>query len=100
MKNFLPKDYKKNEKLKINHSYLVEQFFDYSKIIHKIGDSILERPHQKLYIGFQFDYAISSSNCVLYLFSGNLFYIEESMVSGRNAQRKIISFKYELKIIV
>ena len=36
MKNFLPKDYKKNNKLKINHSYLVEQFSDYSKIFKKI----------------------------------------------------------------
>ena len=36
MKNFLPKEYKKNEKLKINHSYLVEQFADYSKIFKEI----------------------------------------------------------------
>jgi dTDP-4-amino-4,6-dideoxygalactose transaminase len=36
MKNFLPKEYKKNNKLKINHSYLVEQFFDYSKIFKEI----------------------------------------------------------------
>ncbi len=36
MKNFLPTDYKKNEKLKINHSYLVEQFFDYSKIFKEL----------------------------------------------------------------
>ena len=36
MKNFLPKDYKKNNKLKINHSYLVEQFSDYSEIFKKI----------------------------------------------------------------
>ena len=31
MKNFFPKEYKKNRKLKINHSYLVEQFSDYTK---------------------------------------------------------------------
>ena len=36
MKNFLPTDYKKNERLKINHSYLVEQFFDYSKIFKEL----------------------------------------------------------------
>ena len=36
MKNFLPAEYKKNEKLKINHSYLVEQFADYSKIFKEV----------------------------------------------------------------
>lgn len=36
MKNFLPKQYKQNEKLKINHSYLVEQFSDYKSIFKKI----------------------------------------------------------------
>jgi aminotransferase EvaB len=36
MKNFLPGDYKKNQKLKINHSYLVEQFADYSKIFKEV----------------------------------------------------------------
>ena len=36
MKNFLPKQYQKNEKLKINHSYLVEQFANYSKIFKQI----------------------------------------------------------------
>jgi len=36
MKNFLPKEYKKNERLKINHSYLVEQFADYSKIFKEV----------------------------------------------------------------
>ena len=34
--NYLPKQYKKNNKLKINHSYLVEQFSDYSEIFKKI----------------------------------------------------------------
>lgn len=36
MKNFLPSEYKKNEKLKINHSYLVEQFADYTKVFKEI----------------------------------------------------------------
>ena len=36
MKNFLPKEYKKNRKLKINHSYLVEQFADYTKIFKEV----------------------------------------------------------------
>ena len=36
MKNFLPKQYQKTTKLKINHSYLVEQFADYSKIFKEI----------------------------------------------------------------
>jgi len=36
MKNFLPIQYKKTTKLKINHSYLVEQFADYSKIFKEI----------------------------------------------------------------
>jgi dTDP-4-amino-4,6-dideoxygalactose transaminase len=36
MKNFLPQEYKNNEKLKINHSYLVEQFADYSKVFKEI----------------------------------------------------------------
>jgi len=36
MKNFYPQKYKKNRKLRINHSYLVEQFSDYSKIFKEI----------------------------------------------------------------
>ena len=36
MKNFLPAEYKKNEKLKINHSYLIEQFADYTKIFKEL----------------------------------------------------------------
>jgi aminotransferase EvaB len=36
MKNFLPSEYKKNEKLRINHSYLVEQFSDYTKVFKEI----------------------------------------------------------------
>ena len=34
--NFLPAEYKKNNKLKINHSYLVEKFENFSKIFKKI----------------------------------------------------------------
>ena len=34
--NYLPKQYKKNNKLKINHSYLIEQFSDYKKILKNI----------------------------------------------------------------
>ena len=34
--NYLPHQYKKNKKININHSYLVEQFFDYKKIFNKI----------------------------------------------------------------
>ena len=34
--NYLPSQYKKSGKLKINHSYLVEQFSDYSEIFKKI----------------------------------------------------------------
>ena len=36
MKNFYPKKYQKDGKLRINHSYLVEQFSDYSKIFKEI----------------------------------------------------------------
>ena len=36
MRNFLPKQYKKNKKLKINHNYLFEQFSDYSRIFKEI----------------------------------------------------------------
>ena len=36
MLNYLPKQYKKNNKLNINHSYLVEQFSDYTKIFKEI----------------------------------------------------------------
>ena len=34
--NYLPKQYQENKIHKINHSYLVEQFFDYKKIFSKI----------------------------------------------------------------
>ena len=36
MKNFYPSQYNKNSKLKLNHSYLIEQFSDYSKIFKKL----------------------------------------------------------------
>ena len=42
MKNFLPIQYKKTTKLKINHSYLVEQFADYSKIFKEI-EKVIKR---------------------------------------------------------
>ena len=42
MKNYLKKQYKKNRKLRINHSYLVEQFSDYSKIFKEI-EKIVKR---------------------------------------------------------
>lgn len=34
--NYLPKQYKSNQKHKINHSYLIEQFSDYKKIFSRI----------------------------------------------------------------
>src|SRR5210317_646173 len=34
--NYLPNQYKKMSKIKINHSYLIEQFSDYSKILNRI----------------------------------------------------------------
>ena len=34
--NYLPKQYQDNKIHKINHSYLVEQFFDYKKIFQKL----------------------------------------------------------------
>ena len=34
--NYLPKQHRTNKKLKINHSYLIEQFSDYKKILKKI----------------------------------------------------------------
>lgn len=41
-KNFLPQQYQKNSMLKINHSYLIEQFSDYSKIFKKIQKVVLK----------------------------------------------------------
>ena len=40
MKNFLPKQYQKTTKLKINHNYLFEQFSDYSKIFKEIEKAV------------------------------------------------------------
>ena len=34
--NYLPNQYLRDQKLNINHNYLKEQFFDYSKIFKKI----------------------------------------------------------------
>ena len=36
IKNYLIDQYKNSSKLKINHSYLIEQFHDYKKIFKKI----------------------------------------------------------------
>ena len=38
--NYLPNQYRNNKKININHSYLVEQFFDYKKIFNKIEKTI------------------------------------------------------------
>tara|TARA_B110000483_G_C18179202_1_gene536257 strand:+ start:421 stop:1569 length:1149 start_codon:yes stop_codon:yes gene_type:complete len=38
--NYLPNQYKKNKKIKINHSYLIEQFSDYKKIFHQIEKTV------------------------------------------------------------
>tara|TARA_Y100000590_G_scaffold439646_1_gene563930 strand:- start:1143 stop:2303 length:1161 start_codon:yes stop_codon:yes gene_type:complete len=34
--NYLPKQYRKNKNIKINHSYLIEQFSDYRKIFNRM----------------------------------------------------------------
>ena len=48
MKNFLPKQYKLDSKIKLNHSYLVEQFSDYSKIFKKASlETIFEALNKK-----------------------------------------------------
>jgi len=39
-KNFLPEQYKKNNKLPINHNYLSDQFSDYQDIFKKISKTI------------------------------------------------------------
>ena len=36
MKNYVPIDYIKTKKLKINHNYLPQQFSDYKKILKEI----------------------------------------------------------------
>ena len=79
MKNYLPKQYKKTKKLKINHSYLVEQFADYSKIFKEIekivkkGDYTLgqkvnefERNFAKR-VGAKFVIAVGNGTDALYL---------------------------------
>ena len=38
--NYLPNQYKKNKKININHSYLIEQFSDYKKIFRKIEKTV------------------------------------------------------------
>ena len=39
-KNYLPKQYKKDSNLSINHTYLIEQFSDYRKIFNRISKVI------------------------------------------------------------
>jgi dTDP-4-amino-4,6-dideoxygalactose transaminase len=41
MKNFLPQQYKKDKKLKINHNYLSKQFINYKSILKKISKVVL-----------------------------------------------------------
>jgi dTDP-4-amino-4,6-dideoxygalactose transaminase len=41
MKNFLPQQYKKDKKLKINHNYLTKQFVNYKSILKKISKVVL-----------------------------------------------------------
>jgi dTDP-4-amino-4,6-dideoxygalactose transaminase len=41
MKNFLPQQYKKDKKLKINHNYLSKQFVNYKSILKKISKVVL-----------------------------------------------------------
>ena len=38
--NYLPKQYKKNKVINISHSYLVEQFSDYKKILRKVENVV------------------------------------------------------------
>jgi dTDP-3-amino-2,3,6-trideoxy-4-keto-D-glucose/dTDP-3-amino-3,4,6-trideoxy-alpha-D-glucose/dTDP-2,6-dideoxy-D-kanosamine transaminase len=45
--NYLPKQYKKNKQLKINHSYLIEQFSDYKKILINI-EKVIKKGHYTL----------------------------------------------------
>lgn len=41
MKNFLPQQYKKDKKLRINHNYLSKQFVNYKHILKKISKVVL-----------------------------------------------------------
>ena len=45
--NYLPKQYTRNKKLKINHSYLIEQFSDYKKILVRI-EKVIKKGHYTL----------------------------------------------------
>ena len=45
--NYLPKQYIRNKKLKINHSYLIEQFSDYKKILVEI-EKVIKKGHYTL----------------------------------------------------
>ena len=42
MRNYLPRQYKENSKLKINHNYLSEQFADYEVILEKIKNTVIK----------------------------------------------------------
>ncbi len=78
-KNFLPKQYQQNSKLNLNHSYLVEQFYDYTKIFKKLekvvtkGDYTLgeevnrfEKNIRKL-MGSKYAIAVGNGTDALYL---------------------------------
>ena len=79
LKNFLPKQYTKDSKLFLNHSYLVEQFSDYKKIFREIetvikkGDYTLgnevnrfEKNIKKL-MGSKFAIGVGNGTDALYL---------------------------------
>ena len=78
-KNFLPQQYHQNSKLNLNHSYLVEQFYDYTKIFKKLekvvtkGDYTLgeevnrfEKNIRKL-MGSKYAIAVGNGTDALYL---------------------------------
>tara|TARA_B100000242_G_C43034114_1_gene482013 strand:+ start:391 stop:1554 length:1164 start_codon:yes stop_codon:yes gene_type:complete len=77
--NYLPKQYQENKIHKINHSYLVEQFFDYKKIFSKIekivkhGDYTLGNEVNKFEkslakrMGAKFAIAVGNGTDALYL---------------------------------
>ena len=40
MRNFLPNQYNKDRNIKLSHSYLIEQFSDYKKILDRLSKVI------------------------------------------------------------
>jgi len=69
--NYLSNQYRDNKKININHSYLVEQFFNYKKIFNKIEKKYLdlERSFKKnsqfirdIFIDKVFEYAIKDKD--------------------------------------